>query len=340
MIEPRIVCVGANLESEIAIKHLVKENVNVVGLITLPASSSSGVSDYIDLHEFCNANSIATIDTTDINSQECLTQLKSLAPDYIFTLGWSSLFKDELLSTPTHFIVGSHPAPLPAGRGRAPVPWTILQGQEKSAVSLFRMNLGVDAGPLLKQIWFDVPPRSTAWDVYMLVAKGLAEGFAALYKDILSDSVVETAQDLTISSVRGKRVPEDGHIDFRCMKAAEVDRLVRAVSKPFPGAYSYHRQRKVIFENCSLEDIPNYVGVAGQILTRRKGKTLVQCADKPIWLYDMQVDGLHLSNKELSIGSKFGFQVEDEISLLKRQVAELKSALENINQRLNEGDKQ
>ena len=121
------------MESDVALRGLIKNKVNVVSLVTLPSKESIGVSDYIDLHPLCESNDIKTIDTKDINSVETCTQIKNEEPDYIFVLGWSQIFKEELLNIPNEFVVGSHPSPLPDGRGRAPVPWTIIQEKKKSA---------------------------------------------------------------------------------------------------------------------------------------------------------------------------------------------------------------
>ena len=118
--QPRIVCVGSNLESRVVLEGLIATGAQVVGLVTLPGGSSA-VSDHVDLHPLCEEHGIETIDTTDINSWPTIKAIGRLEPDYLYTLGWSQLFGDELLSVPARYVVGSHPSPLPEGRGRAPV---------------------------------------------------------------------------------------------------------------------------------------------------------------------------------------------------------------------------
>lgn len=326
---PRVVCVGANLESEIALRGLLEIGANVVGLVTVPVYQRvSVISDYVDLHPLCAANGIVTVDTEDINAPETLIEIATLQPDYIFTLGWSQLFQAALLAIPTQYVLGSHPAPLPAGRGRAPVPWTILQGHTRSAVTIFRMDTGVDAGAILCQKWFDIPLRAYAMDVYRLVANGLREGYSELYRAFASGEIVTgIAQDLTQASHRAKRVPADGHLDFtRC--AVELDALVRAVSQPYPGAYSYFDGRKVEIWRADLADVPPYTaytGVPGQILAKRKGKLLVQAGDVPIWLSDFTSDGQALTAKAFPLGATFGFRVEDELFRLRQEIERLKN---------------
>jgi methionyl-tRNA formyltransferase len=324
---PRVVCVGANLESEVALRGLLETGAKVVGLVTVPPRDAArGISDYVDLHPLCAAHGVVTVDTEDINAPETLAEIAALMPDYIFTLGWSQLFGAELLKIPTRFVLGSHPSPLPQGRGRAPVPWTILQGHTRSAVTIFRMDAGVDAGAILCQRWFDVPHRAYAMDVYNLVAAHLREGYCQLYQAFArGETIAEKPQDLTRATHRAKRIAADGHLDFT-QPAARLDALVRAVSRPYPGAYSYFDARKVEIWQSDLEDAPPYTGVPGQILAKRQGRLLVQAADAPLWLSEFTSGGEALTTKSFPLGSAFGFRIEDELFRLRQEVERLKKA--------------
>jgi methionyl-tRNA formyltransferase len=322
---PRVVCVGANLESEIALQGLLALGANVVGLVTAPPQAPGGISDYVDLHALCAAHDVATIDTEDINAPETLTEIAALAPDYIFTLGWSQLFGADLLKLPTKFVLGSHPSPLPEGRGRAPVPWTILQGHTRSAVTIFRMDAGVDAGAILCQRWFGVPPRAYAMDVYNLVAANLREGYCELYQAFADGrETPESVQDISRATHRAKRTAAEGHLDFT-RPAAELDALIRAVSQPYPGAYTYFDGRKIEIWRTDLDDAPPYVGATGQILAKRQGRVLVQAGDAPLWLSDFTNEGRPVSLKELPLNARFGFRLEDEIFRLRQEIEQLKN---------------
>ncbi|GIT30626.1 MAG: hypothetical protein Ct9H300mP1_26720 [Planctomycetaceae bacterium] len=101
--------------------------------------------------------------------------------------------------------------------------------------------------------------------------------------------VPERVQPSEGSSYRARRTPADGHIDFR-PSAETIERLVRAVSHPYPGAYSYYGGTKVVFWRASLQGIPNHVGTPGQILLSKDGRLLVQAGDRPLWLFDAMVE--------------------------------------------------
>lgn len=321
MSELRVVCVGANLESEIALQALLDADVSVVGLVTLPARSVSGVSDYRDLHSLCEGAGVSVVDTADINSPEACEAIAALEPDYIFVLGWSQIFRKALLQIPTHGVIGSHPTPLPERRGRAPIPWTILEGHRQSAVTLFRMSPGVDDGPIVYQEGFVLPERPYAMEAYRIVANTLASGFVSLYRRLSRNAVSERAQE-GFGSYRARRSPADGHIDFS-RKAEHVDRLVRAVSEPFPGAYTYFEDQRVSVWRADPYRGVERRGVPGQVLAREGDWLVVQAGDHPVCLAEFQTEGVPVPAGYFPLGSTFGYRVEDSLADLRRRVASL-----------------
>jgi methionyl-tRNA formyltransferase len=326
---PRVVCVGANEESRIALEGLVEAGVDIVGLVTLPPDSPRAGSDHADLHPLCARHGIACLDGEDINHPEVVAQLERLAPDYLFTLGWSQLMGEAVLRVPRRYVVGSHPSALPAGRGRAPIPWMILQDQRSGAVSLFRMVAGADAGPLLVQRSFDVPERADATVVYRLAAETLRDAYVELHAAILDDRVREVPQDESRASYRARRVPADGHLDFSQPREA-VDRLVRAVTHPYPGAYTYLDGSRVGVWRSRLDDVPSHIGGVGQILARRAGRLLVQAGDGPLWLSDLTIDGHPAEAARFPVGGRFGFRTEDELASVRKQLAVLRQEIAEL----------
>lgn len=326
MTTAKIVCVGSNLESECALLGLLADNVPLTGLVTKPPNSGAGISDYRDLHDIAREAGIPVIDTHDINSPETIHQISGLNPDYIFCMGWSQLFSPELLSIPKHYSVGSHASILPHGRGRAPVPWTILEDLKVSGVSLFQMDAGADTGDLLLQRSFQVQENSYAMDVYMQVAEHLRGAFCDLYQKIVEGTVKPQPQSRTKGGFRAKRTAADGHIDFQT-PAVSVDRLVRAVSEPYPGAYSYWKGKHIHVWRSSLDAVPAYSGLPGQVLLKAQGRLLVQAVDSPLWLYELSHAGEVFPVEKIQVGSRFGYRLEDEFHTMRARIQSLEERL-------------
>jgi methionyl-tRNA formyltransferase len=331
----RILCIGANLESRIALEGLIAQGVNVVGLVTLPERSLQAGSDHADLRPLCRLHDIPCIETDGINEPATVDAMAGLTPDYLFTLGWSQLMRPEVLAVPRAFAVGSHPSALPAGRGRAPIPWMILQDERRGTVSLFRMEPGADAGPLLVQRPFDVPPRADATQLYQLAAETLRDAWLELHRAILDGTLRQVAQDEARATWRARRVPADGHLDFDLGRDA-VDRLVRAVTHPYPGAYTWLDGQRVGVWRSSLDDVPAYLGTSGQILARRDGRLLVHAGDGPLWLSELTLDDEPVAVERFPLGERFGVRVEDELVRLRHELGMTRQALDETRAELRQ----
>jgi len=281
-----IVCVGSNIESLVCLQTFKDNNIHVSGLVTLGLKQHRRGSDYRNLAPFCYKNDISFFRTNDINSTETKDWLKVINPDVIFILGWSQILDAELIHLPKKYIIGSHPSDLPYGAGRAPVVWTILEKLKKSAVSFFKITNEVDAGNLVLQRYFEIPERSDSTFLYDLVAMNLSEGFVEVYHKIISNTLLEKKQDMSRRTVRPKRVFEDGRIYFN-KSGAEIDKLIRATTQPYPAAYFYFKNKRYSVWKSELSDLIFSQEKMGQILKIKNGKILVQCFESNIWLYDI-----------------------------------------------------
>lgn len=317
----KIFCIGSNLESYQCLKFLIEKGCSIDSLITLPSGKNTNVSDYYDLHEFCSINKIRVIDTVNVNSEETIEQLKLEKPDYLFTLGWSQIFKQEFISCFSKFIIGTHPAKLPYGRGRAPLPWTIIEELKESAVSFFKIDLGTDTGELIFQREFNIPHRIYAKDLYEIVARELSRGFYEIYQSVVNNKTFSFfPQSNTGATHRGKRTPSDGLIEFD--KSIYLnEKLIRAVSEPFPGAYCYYKDQKIIFWSVDFDLEANYFGTLGQIMKKNKNGILVQFVDGNLWLNQPGFeDGSSIEIKFFRIGDKLGYNIQDELYKLKNRL--------------------
>lgn len=297
-----VVCVGSNIESLVCLNKFRDNNIKISGLVTLGFQQQKRGSDYRDLVPFCEKNDIPFFRTKNINSVQAKGWLKEINPDVIFVLGWSQILDIELINLPKKYIIGSHPSDLPYGAGRAPVVWTVLEELKKSAVSFFKISNQVDAGNLVLQKHFRIPERSDSTLVYNLVAINLSEGFVEVYQRIISNTLLEKKQDMSRRIVRPKRVFADGLIQFN-KSAAEIDRLIRATTEPYPAAFTFYKGKKYSVWKSELSDFISSKKLIGEILKIENDRVLVQCLESTVWLYD-------ITNFSEAITSSNLFEVE------------------------------
>ena len=130
-----------------------------------------------------------------------------------------------------------HGSLLPAFRGRSPVNWAILQGATETGASLHYMTEKPDAGDLVDQERVPIGPEDDALIVSRRVADAAAMVLARSLPRLKAGDAPRIPLDLSKGSYFGGRKPEDGLIDWT-RSAKEIHDLVRAVTKPWPGAFT------------------------------------------------------------------------------------------------------
>lgn len=246
-------------------------------VLTLPAEAAARHSDYADLGEVARRHGAPVFETRDINDDATLTALRDLAPDLILVIGWSQIAREGFRAVPRLGTVGFHPAPLPRLRGRAAIPWTILAGLDESAATLFWIDEGCDSGDILIQGSFPLDPRETARSLYDKQIETLCRILPDALGRIAEGEEVRTRQDESQASYCARRKTDDGQIDWT-LPARDVDRLIRAVGEPYPGAFTDHSKGRLWIDAARIHDgPPGYIGMPGQL--QEIGETLiVSCA--------------------------------------------------------------
>jgi methionyl-tRNA formyltransferase len=151
--------------------------------------------------------------------------------------GWYHNLPRALIAAFPRGAVGLHASLLPELRGHAPLPWAILLGLERTGVSLFVIDpdVGVDEGGLHGQASFAIERRAHVAELVAAAGAASVELVRTRLADVLAGAPPEP--QMGTPSYGLHRTPADGHIDWS-VPATAIDRLVRAVSRPYPGAFS------------------------------------------------------------------------------------------------------
>ena len=189
---------------------------------------------YID--DFCNKNGIELIKVCHINDLETINALKFHEIDWLFVIGWSQIACTEVIALPKKGTLGIHPTLLPEGRGRAAIPWAILKRLNKTGVTMFKLDAGVDTGPILSQMEIPLTNNIDASKLYEMVNKAHIELIHRTISSLMSGNILLTEQDSNKATIWPGRRPEDGRIDLNG-SVWDAECLVRAVTRPYPGAF-------------------------------------------------------------------------------------------------------
>jgi len=134
-------------------------------------------------------------------------------PDLLLVVDFGYFVPGWLLSWPKKAPLNIHPSMLPRWRGSSPGQFPLLYGDEQSGVTLMIMNEAFDAGPLVKQLPFDIEPTWTAQDYYDHAFSLITQQLPTLLKQFMADELTATAQpEESPTAVAGKLTRDDGYI--------------------------------------------------------------------------------------------------------------------------------
>jgi methionyl-tRNA formyltransferase len=218
------------------IEAIIKDGGKFDLFLTLHDNKSKKKSGRIYLDNIALSSNTPLYKLNHINDADVAEVLRTQRIDWLFIIGWSQIASPEILEVPRKGIIGAHPTLLPMGRGRAAVPWAIIKGLDKTGVTFFKMDEGVDTGPILDQYEIPLSPLETATELYAKVNEAHVQLIRQIWPKLKSDSVVGQIQDENQASNWVGRTPADGELS-QFMTLKEVDRLVRATTRPYPGAY-------------------------------------------------------------------------------------------------------
>lgn len=214
-------------------------------IFTLQDDMSRQKAGRVYFDDFATNRGIALEKIRNINDEHAITALKAADLDWLFVIGWSQIVRDEALAIPSRGAIGMHPTLLPEGRGRAAIPWAILKGLDKTGVTMFKLDGGVDTGPIFAQQEISMHPGINATQLYDLVDRAHTSLMKQTFLKLASGDLKATHQDDSLATEWPGRKPDDGEINFHG-SVHDAEKLIRATTKPYPGAFYIQGIRKRI----------------------------------------------------------------------------------------------
>lgn len=180
----------------------------------------------------------------DVNTPEWIARIQALQPDIIFSFYYRHMLCQEILDIPRLGAFNLHGSLLPKYRGRVPINWAIIHGERETGASLHYMVKKPDAGDIVDQEAVAIGPQDTAQAVFLRVVQAARRVLERQVDAIEQGRNPRHPQDARQASYFGGRRPEDGRIDWRS-SAPAIFNLIRAVTHPYPGAYTEVDGRKL-----------------------------------------------------------------------------------------------
>lgn len=248
-----------------------------VPLVVTHADDPGEAIWFASVAELARSHGIPAIAPADPNAPDITERVRSLRPDFLFSFYYRLMLGPVLLAAAGRGAYNMHGSLLPKYRGRAPVNWAILHGEAETGATLHEMTGQPDAGRIVDQQAVPILPNDIALDVFRKVTAAAGQVLDRALPSLIAGTANPRPQDLAAGSYYGRRRPEDGRIDW-AKSAASVHNLIRAVARPYPGAFCSVAGR-------TLRLLRTFNGgerspVAGQpALMARGGELYLRCAD-------------------------------------------------------------
>lgn len=233
----RIALMGSVSSSLHALTALVNDGIEVAGVLGIPPEAGLRVAGYRDLGVFATERGLPYLPFSRVGEPTVEEFLRRCAPDQLWVVGLSQMVPEALIRIAPQGGIGFHPTMLPEGRGRAPIAWTIIRSARAGA-TFFRLTAEVDAGDIVAQREVPVGDDDYASDVLAKVDGAIEDCVADIAPALREGRLDATPQDHSRATYYPRRRPEDGWLDWSS-STADVYRLVRAVGRPYSGAFSY-----------------------------------------------------------------------------------------------------
>ncbi len=238
----RILLISHNTFGYRALKALIEYKFTVCGVI-YRSETTKVISDYTNAFgHLCETHGIPARDVDNVNDPASIRFIRECAPDVICVFGWSQILKDELFDLAPLGLFGTHPSLLPKNRGNAAIPWQIINNEKESGLSLFKFEKGkpVDSGDIYAQERFDITQDETAETFYEKACRAIQFIIETELENILEGKKKGKKQDESKATYLPRRRPKDGQINWTWEKEY-IERFVRAVGTPYPGAFTYYK---------------------------------------------------------------------------------------------------
>ena len=239
-------------------KELVKQGINIVGIVL---TNKNLMNDAV----------APVVTLKGKNWTKIIKFITSKKPDLGIVAGFSHILPNDILEIPRYGFWNLHAGRVPKYRGGSPLNWQMINGEVRAGLSILKMTPGIDDGPILSSASFKIAHTDTISDLHIRAN----QLFPLLLIPLLSNPSKSLHNSKVQSRIGGKywhqRNERDGQIDWINSNSQQVYNFVRAISKPYPGAFGVIAgRREVRIWQVKIDE--NHVnGVPGRLVKLKDG---------------------------------------------------------------------
>lgn len=295
----QIVVFGVKDTSEEIIEYIKTLDAPLTLVVTVSdaVKGRNEISGVASLKDVCARHDITLFeaDSYTLDDERTASFFADNTFDLGICMGWQRLIPKAVLDRFRHGVFGFHgnAGYLPFGRGRSPLNWSILLGDTRFNLNLFRYDEHADSPNVFATTMFQITPHDdirTAQYKNMIVAKKMIAELIGVYLSGVEISVRTESKDF--DSWYEKRTAADGKIDWHA-RTREIHNLIRAVTRPFPGAWCEANNKMLkVWQAVPFDEMLDFSACApGEIIDVFDGRPIVRTVDGSLLItsYDCEI---------------------------------------------------
>ncbi|ASI88443.1 bifunctional UDP-4-amino-4-deoxy-L-arabinose formyltransferase/UDP-glucuronic acid oxidase ArnA [Vibrio mediterranei] len=303
------------------IRSLLDAGVEIEAVFTHVDDSNENVF-FDSVAKLAAKNGIPVYAPEDVNHPLWVEKIRAMKPDALFSFYYRNMISQEVLDIAPKGGFNLHGSLLPTYRGRAPINWALVNGETETGVTLHQMVQKADAGDIVGQEKIAITDADTAETLHKRMNTASSDLLSKVLPTIVDGSFKTAAQDESKATYFGRRTPADGEIKWS-NDSRTVFNLVRAVTEPFPGAFTFLGERKLTIWSAEASD-KTFDVTPGTIVSTTP--LTIACAQGSLIVKSGEAEnGLYLGGEQLAAelhlveGMRFGPQASALINAKKRQ---------------------
>lgn len=289
----KILFMGTPDFSVAPLNALLESGHEICGVFTQPdkVNGRGGKVKFCPVKALALTKNIPIFQPKKLREKENVEIIGQLKPDIMIVVAYGQILPKDILEIPPLGCLNIHASLLPDYRGAAPIQWAILNGEEKSGVTIMQMDEGLDTGDILAQSEVLLSPKETAESLHALLSQKGADLLVDTLNHLEQRQAQRQVQKEPTTEYASVLKKEMGLIDWN-QSAKEIERKIRAFN-PWPGSFTFLSGKMLKIWDSTVEEQSERQEdkQAGEILEIMQDGFLVQTKENALWVESVQLEG-------------------------------------------------
>lgn len=286
----RIIYMGTPDFAVAPLEAIIKAGHEVVAVVTQPDKQKGRGKEVqmTPVKQCAIAHQIPVLQPVKIKEADSVEALRAYEADIFVVAAFGQLLTEEILNMPKYGCINIHASLLPAYRGAAPIQWVILNGEEKTGVTIQQMAKGLDTGDMLLKKEVMIDKKETGESLHDKLMEVGAELIVEVLPMIEKGEVCPEKQEEALANYVSRLSKDMGKIDFS-KDAVVIERLIRGLNS-WPSAFTRYKGKTLKIWDADVTDKEADV-LPGTVIDVTKDTIEVAAGKGTLILNSVQLEG-------------------------------------------------